>query len=98
MSRIADGTEYNIELPPGIYEYKFLVDGIWCCKPGVDESPPQLLNSGQCAQRSWNYELQTASLTMRLLECRGQFILRTATPEEPTRVKLRRQMKSPLLQ
>lgn len=48
MSRTSDGTWHiTLKLTPGIYEYKFLVDGIWCCKPGVDESSPQLLNSGQ---------------------------------------------------
>lgn len=25
-------------LPPGSYEYKFIVDGVWCCRPAGDES------------------------------------------------------------
>lgn len=24
----------SVKLPPGIYEYKYIVDGIWCCEPG----------------------------------------------------------------
>lgn len=27
----------SLDLPPGRYEYKFLVDGQWCCEPGVDD-------------------------------------------------------------
>lgn len=27
-----------LDLPPGRYEYKFVVDGMWCCEPGVDDS------------------------------------------------------------
>ena len=49
MSRTADGTWHiTLKLEPGTYEYKFLVDGNWCCKPGVDESDPQLLDSADC--------------------------------------------------
>lgn len=25
----------TIELSPGTYEYKYIVDGTWCCEPGV---------------------------------------------------------------
>jgi 1,4-alpha-glucan branching enzyme len=46
MSRTADGTWHlTLKLAPGTYEYKFLVDGNWCCKPGVDESDARLLDS-----------------------------------------------------
>ena len=24
-----------LALSPGRYEYKYIVDGIWCCQPGV---------------------------------------------------------------
>jgi len=24
----------KVKLPPGRYEYKFIVDGQWCCEPG----------------------------------------------------------------
>lgn len=27
----------DIELAPGRYEFKFLVDGVWCCEPSCDE-------------------------------------------------------------
>ena len=29
---------WNVLLPllPGRYEFKFLVDGVWCCEPGCD--------------------------------------------------------------
>lgn len=27
----------TVDLPPGRYEFKFVVDGEWCCEPGCDE-------------------------------------------------------------
>lgn len=24
-----------VALPPGRYEYKYVVDGLWCCEPGI---------------------------------------------------------------
>jgi len=32
-----DGDEWRVvvALSPGTYEYKFIVDGDWCCEPGV---------------------------------------------------------------
>lgn len=27
----------TLDLPPGRYEYKFVVDGNWCCEPGCDD-------------------------------------------------------------
>lgn len=34
MKRNADGQwSAELELLPGHYEYKFVVDGIWCCDP-----------------------------------------------------------------
>ncbi len=27
----------EVELAPGRYEYKFVVDGAWCCEPGVPD-------------------------------------------------------------
>ena len=29
----------SIQLPPGHYEYKFVVDGNWCCSPGCEDGP-----------------------------------------------------------
>jgi 1,4-alpha-glucan branching enzyme len=31
--------EWRVELalPPGQYEYKFFVDGVWCCQPGTHD-------------------------------------------------------------
>lgn len=26
----------NLDLPPGRYEFKFIIDGEWCCDPGCD--------------------------------------------------------------
>jgi 1,4-alpha-glucan branching enzyme len=26
----------KVHLPPGSHEYKFIVDGVWCCEPGCD--------------------------------------------------------------
>lgn len=33
-----DGGRWRVALalPPGRYEYKFLVDGVWCCEVGAD--------------------------------------------------------------
>ncbi len=38
MERKDEGTwSVELELVPGRYEYKFVVDGVWCCEPdGVD--------------------------------------------------------------
>lgn len=37
MTRDADGTwAVALDLPPGRYEYKFVVDGAWCCEPGCE--------------------------------------------------------------
>lgn len=38
----SDDGEWKAELQllPGHYEYKFLVDGMWCCKPGCDDHAP----------------------------------------------------------
>lgn len=37
LTRRADGTwAVTLDLPPGRYEYKFVVDGQWCCEPGCD--------------------------------------------------------------
>jgi hypothetical protein len=34
-----DGTwRAELELAPGRYEYKFVVDGVWCCEPGRDDT------------------------------------------------------------
>lgn len=34
-----DGDEWlvAVALSPGTYEYKFIVDGEWCCEPGVTD-------------------------------------------------------------
>jgi 1,4-alpha-glucan branching enzyme len=35
MERQGDGSwRAELELAPGRYEYKFIVDGAWCCEPG----------------------------------------------------------------
>ena len=31
----ADEWHASLKLPPGKYEYKYIVDEIWCCEPGV---------------------------------------------------------------
>ena len=37
LTRQADGTwATTLDLPPGRYEYKFVVDGEWCCEPDCD--------------------------------------------------------------
>ena len=39
MTRQENGEWFTaLELAPGTYEYKFIVDGSWCCHPGVDDN------------------------------------------------------------
>jgi 5'-AMP-activated protein kinase regulatory beta subunit len=39
MEPQGDGTSrVELELPPGPYEYKFVVDGAWCCEPGIPDT------------------------------------------------------------
>ncbi len=41
LTRRADGTwAVSLDLPPGRYEYKFVVDERWCCEPGGEEPGP----------------------------------------------------------
>jgi 1,4-alpha-glucan branching enzyme len=38
LVRDADGNwSVTVELVPGRYEFKFVVDGAWCCEPGCKE-------------------------------------------------------------
>jgi 1,4-alpha-glucan branching enzyme len=49
MKRAAEGMwRLTLQLAPGIYEYKFFVDGEWVFKPGVDEVDPTLLSEADC--------------------------------------------------
>ena len=49
MKRDAEGVWHaNLQLSPGVYEYKFVIDGAWVCKPGVEESDPAPLSDGNC--------------------------------------------------
>ena len=43
----------TLQLALGAYEYKFLVDDEWVCKPGVDELDPTLLNDADCVPNSY---------------------------------------------
>ncbi len=37
LKKGADGNwDATLELPPGRHEFKFVVDGQWCCEPGCD--------------------------------------------------------------
>ena len=37
LKRGSDGQwRATLQLPPGHHEYKFVVDGQWCCEPGCD--------------------------------------------------------------
>lgn len=39
MKRQRDGTwRAELEVVPGRHEYKFVVDGVWCCEPGRDDA------------------------------------------------------------
>jgi len=56
MSRTSDGMwSISLSLPPGHYEYKFIVDGSWCCEPGCSGEhicPNCLLNEFGSMNRS----------------------------------------------
>lgn len=37
MAKDAEGNwSVALDLPPGRYEYKFVIDGAWCCEPGCE--------------------------------------------------------------
>lgn len=40
--RSTNAGEWSVELdlPPGSYEFKFVVDGNWCCEPGLEDHTP----------------------------------------------------------
>ena len=40
----------TLALPPGRHEYKFVVDGQWCCEPGIDE---ELQGRNDCCPNSF---------------------------------------------
>jgi len=41
MHKTDDGTWLvEIGFPPGRYEYKFVIDGQWCCEPGCEVLGP----------------------------------------------------------
>ena len=44
--------EWSVELPlaAGLYEYKFVVDGEWCCEPGL---PDQDLTAPDCVANAF---------------------------------------------
>jgi 1,4-alpha-glucan branching enzyme len=38
LSHVKDNTwQVRLRLIPGFHEFKYLVDGQWCCEPGVDD-------------------------------------------------------------
>jgi 1,4-alpha-glucan branching enzyme len=38
MSNVKNGTwKVRLQLTPGNHEFKYVVDGQWCCEPGVDD-------------------------------------------------------------
>lgn len=62
MKKTADGNWHiTLKLAPGAYEYKFVIDGSWCCKPGVNEFDPQLRDSADFVRNafgSMNFKLE----------------------------------------
>ncbi len=50
MTRSADGQwSADLKLPPGRYEYKFVVDGVLCCEPHLKNGYP---DCEQCAPQA----------------------------------------------
>jgi 1,4-alpha-glucan branching enzyme len=47
----------ELELAPGRYEYKFIVDGVWCCEPGDHEAESTLPDCVPNAFGSFNREI-----------------------------------------
>jgi 1,4-alpha-glucan branching enzyme len=47
----------ELELAPGRYEYKFVVDGVWCCEPGRNEPDSTLPDCVPNAFGSFNREI-----------------------------------------
>lgn len=38
MTKDGEGNwSVTLDLPPGRHQYKFVVDGNWCCEPGCDD-------------------------------------------------------------
>jgi 1,4-alpha-glucan branching enzyme len=51
LAKESDGTwAIKLRLPIGDYEYKFIVDGQWRCKPDVDEFDPALWSDEDCVK------------------------------------------------
>ncbi len=49
MTRQEDGTwRTALELAPGQYEYKFVVDGVWCCDPASERCVPNPFGTMNC--------------------------------------------------
>ena len=49
LERKSEGTwAVKLRVPVGDHEYKFIIDGQWYCKPGVDEYDPALRSEGDC--------------------------------------------------
>lgn len=40
----------DVDLAPGRYEFKFLVDGAWCCEPGCETADA---GSSQCVSNAF---------------------------------------------
>lgn len=47
----------ELELAPGRYEYKFVVDGVWCCEPGSNDPDSALPDCVPNAFGSFNREI-----------------------------------------
>jgi 1,4-alpha-glucan branching enzyme len=45
--------EKRLMLPPGRYEYKFIVDGVWRHNPAVDENIPNAFGSLNSVVEVW---------------------------------------------
>lgn len=50
----------TLDLPPGRYEYKFVVDGKWCCDPGCDDGTYQ---SDDCVANEYGTKNRVIEVT-----------------------------------
>jgi 1,4-alpha-glucan branching enzyme len=61
LTRRADGTwAVMLDLPPGRYEYKFVIDGQWC-EPGCDDPGP---NCSQCVPNEFGTMNRVVEVTV----------------------------------
>ena len=61
MTKGANGDwTVNVELPPGRHEYKYVIDGQWCCDPACDHAYRQTPNCVRNAYGTLNHAIEVS--------------------------------------